>query len=363
MARETKKRKVKKFRLMICIIFVALFVGLICGGIYLIHSNGNSNFKLPSFPGINISKKPKLKVVDENSNERPIAVMINNHSQAVPNHSGLQDAYLVYEIIVEGGLTRMMAVFKGKDIPRIGSVRSSRHYFLDYALENDAIYTHFGFSDRAKNDIATLGISNVNGLYDSGFIRDTSLRVDYEHTAFISTENIKKVAEYRNYRMTSDKDLLLNYSVLPINMSAIENATKADTIDITYSYYQKTSYVYDNDAKVYKRYINGKEHTDGITKEQYTAKNIITYQVANYSFDSYGRQDLKNIGTGTGYYISNGYAIPIKWEKTSRESQTVYYYENGEELKVNDGNTFIQIQPKNQSLVIKANQEETNSNE
>ena len=61
---------------------------------------------------------------------------------------------------------------------------------------------------------------------------------------------------------------------------------------------------------------------------------------------------MENIGSGKGYFISEGYAIPITWEKTSREAQTVYRYENGEELVVNDGNTFIQIQPTGQTLKI-----------
>ena len=65
--------------------------------------------------------------------DRPIAVMIDNSNRAWPQ-AGLNQAYLVYEIIVEGGETRLMALFKGVDIDKIGPVRSSRHYFLDYAM-------------------------------------------------------------------------------------------------------------------------------------------------------------------------------------------------------------------------------------
>ena len=74
----------------------------------------------------------------------------------------------------------------------------------------------------------------------------------------------------------------------------------------------------------------------------------------NYSLgDAKGRQELENIGKGEGYYITDGYAVPITWEKTSRSAQTVYRYKNGKEIKVNDGNTYIQIQPINQKLDIK----------
>ena len=100
----------------------------------------------------------KLKILDLDSNTRPYAVMINNIKTVWGYQSGIQDAYMVYEIIVEGGYTRLMALYKDKNLDRIGSVRSSRHYFLDYALENDAIYVHFGWSPQAQGDIKKLGV-------------------------------------------------------------------------------------------------------------------------------------------------------------------------------------------------------------
>ncbi|MEG2322604.1 MAG: DUF3048 domain-containing protein [Bacilli bacterium] len=296
----------------------------------------------------------KLKIVDLDSNSRPVAVMINNHHEAWP-HAGLQDAYLVYEMIVEGGITRMLAVFKDANTAKIGSVRSSRHYFLDYALENDAIYTHFGWSPQAQQDIPDLGINNINGLFDAGFWRDTSLDKATEHTAFTSMPKLQETIKNKGYRNTSNKDLLLNYSVPEINLENIEGSKKADNIKIVYSNYQTSTYQYDSTNKVYKRSMSGVEHVDSITGKQYTVKNIITYKVKNNGMDSYGRQELSNIGSGEGYYISNGYAVPIKWSKSSREAQTVYTYNDGKEITVNDGNTFIQIQPIGQNLEITSN--------
>ena len=100
--------------------------------------------------------------------------------------------------------------------------------------------------------------------------------------------------------------------------------------------------------------MSGKANVDLETGEQYTTKNIIVYSVKNYTLSGQnkGRQELENIGSGTGYYISNGYSVPITWEKTSHSGQTVYKYENGEEITVNDGNTFIQITPKEAKITI-----------
>lgn len=298
---------------------------------------------------INNKVEMKLKIVDENSDTRPIAVMINNHPRAVPNHAGLQDAYLLYEVIVEGGYTRIMALYKDKNTERIGSVRSSRHYFLDYAMENDAVYVHFGWSPQAQSDISSYAINNINGLYDSAFWRDTSLNVAYEHTAFTSMEKINQVINKRGYRSTTTEKSLLNYDVYNIDISNLEGAISANNVVIPYSYMHTTKYEYDANNKVYKRYMNDKAHTDAITKMQYTTKNIIIQKIYNFSMDSYGRQDMNNVGTGEGYFITNGYAIPITWSKNSRKEKTIYKYLDGTEIKVNDGNTYIQIQPTSQN--------------
>ena len=299
-------------------------------------------------------KRPEyhLKIFNLESSTRPIAVMINNHNQARPYHSGLQDAQIMYEMIVEGGITRMLAVFKDANLDRIGPVRSSRHYYLDYALENDAIYAHWGWSPQAESDIRTLGVNNLNGLYDVGFTRDNSLigKVNLEHTAITSSEGLNKAIASKGYRTNYnsgdvESELLLKYDAKEFNIDSAEDSMVANNISVPYSNYMTGSYTYDSENKYYLRYENNVAHKDYITGEQYHFKNIIIIKVGNYTIDSYGRQDLNNIGTGEGYYITNGYARPITWEKESRSSKTVYKYADGSEIKVNDGNTFIQIEP------------------
>ena len=75
-------------------------------------------------------------------------------------------------------------------------------------------------------------------------------------------------------------------------------------------------------------------------------------KVENKTLDNEGRQDLTTTGTGDGYYVTNGYAVPIKWSKESRVSKTRYTYQDGSEIKVNDGNTFIQIVPLDSEIRI-----------
>lgn len=228
-----------------------------------------------------IQETPKLKIIDLESNSRPIAVMINNIGVAREVQTGLQDAYMVYEMIVEGGLTRLMAVYKDADTAKIGSIRSSRHYYLDYALENDAIYVHWGYSEFAMNDISKLKVNNVNGLIygNKYFWKDNTLKVATEHRAFSSMDLIEEGIEKLGYRKTTEEKPLLNYSVEEMDVSKLNEAIPATHVDIVYSKSMTTSYEYDTEHKNYKRSVNGKEHLDAVTKEQNTAKNIITYQV------------------------------------------------------------------------------------
>ncbi len=313
-------------------------------------NDGSSDKSKENKPAV----EEKINILDLNSNSRPYAVMINNIKTVWGYQSGIQDAYLVYEIIVEGGYTRLMAIYKDKNLDRIGSVRSSRHYFLDYALENDAIYVHFGWSPQAESDMKALGVNNINFLSYNGYTRDTSLGLATEHTAFTTTDKIMSGAEYYKYRTTSNEKPLLEYSAKSVNLSNMDGAISANKVYIDYSSSRNTSFEYDSVNKVYKRFQNNTVHKDYVTGLQYTAKNIITYQVNSYYIDgdAKGRQTLDNVGKGTGWYISEGYAVPITWEKTSRASKTIYKYNDGTEIKVNDGNTYIEIQPQGREITI-----------
>lgn len=351
MKKQKNNKKVK-----VSVIVATISIILVIGVALLLFLGSKKDSTLPKITKKNSSTpmiESNLKIVDLNSKTRPYAIMINNLGVARPLQSGLQDAMIIYEMIVEGGLTRYMAVFQDQNTERIGSIRSARHYFLDYALENDAIYVHHGNSPQAAADFKTLNIDRISVDASKTGWRDKSLNVSTEHTLFT---NIAKLNNgVGNKRKTRNKDFLLNYSETPIDLSTKEGAIKANNIEITYSGSVKSSYEYDESAQNYKRSVNGKAHTDYVTKKQYTFKNIITYQVSNTSLnDGSGkdRQTLDNIGSGEGYYITNGYAIPITWSKSSRSSQTVYKYKDGTEIDVNDGNTFIQIQPKGKNLII-----------
>lgn len=296
----------------------------------------------------------KISIIDTESNLRPIAVMINNHKDARPQ-VGLKSAFIVYELMVEGGITRMMALYEPTFTEeKIGSIRSARHNYLDYAMESDAIFVHWGDSIYAKEDMKTLKIDHIDGMVygTKYFTTDKNLKRSLEHTRFTSSSMLNEAIDKLIKRKTTDKGHLLNYTTDTVDLSKIEGATLANNVSIKYSNYQTSSYEYDSENQVYKHYMAGNAHTDLNTGEQYTFKNIIAYAVTYKRISDHDHQDLQNVGSGEGVYITNGYSIPIKWEKKTRDGKTKYMYEDGTELKVSDGNTFIQIYPKTGSLTI-----------
>lgn len=288
--------------------------------------------------------------------DRPVAVMIDNHRGALPQ-AGLNDAYLVYEMIVEGGESRLMALFKGVNLEQIGPVRSARHYFLDYALENDAIYVHFGWSPQAQSDISRLSVDNINGIYESSTSFWRTKDKNAPHNVATSTEKILEIANRKGYSTQSNQESVLNYVADPVNLDSEMIAT---TVTIPYSNSNEVTYEYDEATQRYVRYDRGEKQVDWVTGETVTTKNIIIVKVKNTTLndgENKGRQTLDNIKTLDGYYITNGKAIAITCEKTDRAEQTVYKDLEGNEIEVNDGNTFIQMCPIDSEIVIEPGEE------
>ena len=302
------------------------------------------------------------EAVAEQAVERPIAVMIDNEGVARTRHAGLDKAYAIYEIVAEGGETRFLALFKGVNVENIGPVRSTRHYFIQYAMEHAPIFVHFGWSPLAQKAIPRLRVNNINGLtgIDGGaFWRiKTGKRGDWQN-AFTSTERIKKLAVRKKYKDKTDASVF-RYS--PTELDLTEGSI-AKSVKIPYAYSRVTNYKYDETNKLYKRFLGTKPHNDSVSEIQYSAKNIIIVFVKSYRLndgpDSNGidkdRQQVDAVGKGKGYFITNGKFTEISWEKSGETAKSIYRDKNGNEITLNKGQVWIQIVPLNDEAKVEIN--------
>ena len=275
---------------------------------------------------------------------RPLAVMIDNEGSNVLPQWGLDKAQIVYEIIVEGGLTRLMPIFWGTDTEMIGPVRSARHYFLDHCMEYDAIYVHYGESPQAGRDVDNFKINEIDGIaLGPDVFWDLTNNPGNWQDSYTSMEKLQAYAQKRKYKTTTDVKFPFTYNQADVIPGAGQSASA-----VTLKYPSMTvKYEYDGSTGLYSRLRYGKPHMERVSGEQLKAKNIIVMFVRNYDIkgDDAGRQDLDTAGSGKGYFITGGKAVNIKWSKQSRSSQTKYTDEEGNPITLNRGQTWIQIMP------------------
>ncbi len=289
------------------------------------------------------------------SSVRPVAAMIDNQGDRVLPQGGISQAQIVYEILVEYNITRYMALFWGTLPDMVGPVRSSRHYFLDYVLEHDAIYTHAGGSTYAYKDIPKLKIQNIDYQVHGSAFWDLTKDKNNWQDSYTSKERIEKFVSDKKYRTEPKKTFHFTYHD---QFTVPEGGIQAEDISIIFDKSKGSSscgFVYNPETCSYDRFRMGKPHIERNTNEQVKTTNIIVLKMSSpvIEGDAYGRRNLINIGSGDGYYITGGKSIPIKWSKKARDAQTEYTTEDGKPLVLNRGQTWIEIVQKLEYVSVK----------
>ena len=297
----------------------------------------------------------KYKIFNTASNKRPYAISVNNTPVAVKVQEGLNKAYLVYEFPTEGYTSRLMALFKDINDVKVGTIRSCRHNFMDYAHESDAILVCFGWSHYAADELNKGGTDFLNGnesKWKSAFWRDNPEGLAREHTAYTSLPRLIKYTTNKNYRLTTEDAQLLNYTNKEVKLDNKAKVKKATYVKLPYGNIT-TVFKYDKNTKEYIKNVNGKQIKDHKTKEKITTKNIIIVKINHKMCDDHYYWDLKTTGSGNGWYITNGKAVPIKWSKKSRNAKSKYTYLDGTEIELNDGRTYIEVHSNKKKEIIK----------
>ncbi len=359
-------KKTKRIIYAICGVTVLACVIYLLFDLHIINLGGNEEDENPPIANETVTPTPepepekKLTIFDENSKSRPYAIIINNYPASMKAQTGLNDAYYIYEFPIEGGMSRSLAIFKDKDTAQIGTVRSARQYHPYFAIENDAIFVHWGTNHPAADVLGSVKINHIDANSNGGpFFRKNPFKLATEHTGYTSLPKLKSFAEKKKWRLTTEVKPPIKYSYTNVDLSTMEGAKVANTVELKYSGSYKLKYTYNASTGLYERIYNGKDHKDYITGEKFTAKNIIVAYVGIGSVKGYtdtagtNYLDMTVTGSGKGWYITNGYAREITWTKESKTGQSVYKYTDGTEINVNDGRTYINFFNKSKSISIK----------
>ena len=322
------------------------------------------------------------------SARRPYAIMINNLYKALPA-CGISRADMIFEMVVEGNITRMMALFQDiSDIGPIGTVRSSRPYYLNIVQAFDAVYVHAGGSDQAYTDIDRLGILNLDGVNgaagDHMFYRDSYRRnnAGYEHSLFTSSELIEDYVSGLNFRKEHKEGYACSLSFRDEKAAAAAKEAEAaelsaaeaqgspsepaggaeasakpgsvveplpeheapengaQSVTVILNPQKTTSFEYDGETERHLVSEYGDKYRDGNTGEQLSVKNVIVMYVAysNVPGDTYGRLRA-NMSGGSGVYICEGEMRDISWECSA--SGLFFKEADGSPLELAAGNSFV----------------------
>ncbi len=303
-------------------------------------NNENSEYYTSPFTG---------KLVEGKLLRKVLMVSIENSPAARPQ-SGLQSADIIYEFLVEGGITRFLALY-WHDIPgKIGPVRSLRPYFIKTAVPYNPLLLHAGASPEGFKMLSEIEISNLDQIYNGKYYwRDSNRNRPHNlYTGYF------KFANYLN--QLTGQEYSKRFSFQQIKLIK-DKVNKAENININYWGNYSVKYKYSPQKNVYNRFLNFEQPHLTEDGQQLTAKNIIIKFVDTSVKDDIGRLKMTLNGRGKALIFRDGVVIKGYW-KSEENKLTEFYTAKNKDVKLNPGQTWIQVVPK--SIVVNYGKGEIN---
>lgn len=279
---------------------------------------------------------------------RPVAVVLKNDRTGAPQ-LGIKNADIVYEAAVEGGMTRLLALFSDySQTGDIGPIIDSRTYFYNFAAFHDAIFVQAGTTAEGKKVQSATNtdcLDAIAGMAEPTFRRDEQLAQDRDGLSNILTtgQGLKDRITSQSIRETNKNTttLTLNFTPYGSKNTLLDVGRTCIGVKVPYSASMAPYFLYSTITDTYTRYQYGEKHLDADgTELKYT--NIIILSV-DYSVinDSSGELGADLTSSGKGYYATAGKYIPITWKYDEEKGTLTYHYETGESLDLNRGKTFV----------------------
>ncbi|MGM8212078.1 DUF3048 domain-containing protein [Virgibacillus sp. W0430] len=282
---------------------------------------------------------------DHTTDDRLVGVMVNNHPKARPQ-SGLSQADIVFEILSEGNITRLLALFQSEKPEVVGPVRSAREYYFELADAYGALYIYHGAAGFIDEMIDQRGIEHLNGaIYDNDgnlFKRESFRKAP--HNSYLLFPAVESVANSKEYEMKRTYEELTFLE----EGTEIEGDTAAQaTITYSNSAYSNVQYEYNPANETYTRY-NGEEKTIELhTEEPIELDNVFIVEAYHEVIDSAGRRAIDMESGGDAYLLQQGKAQRLKWEN---QDGRIVPVKEGHVVGFVPGKTWINVVPSNPGI-------------
>lgn len=294
--------------------------------------------------------------VTEESLSRPLSVMINNAPAARPQ-SGISEADIMYEILAEGGITRLIGIFQSHTgVVKIGPIRSIRPYLLDIGESYGGVTVHAGGSPAAyailqkekKEDMDEIGRA---GAY---FWRDNTRKAP--HNLYSNASKLREGAQKLGFAQEVKVPgyLFNNPDYIP---SGGEAAAEFSVNFQLKSY--KVDYKYDTERRTYLRYVNDKPHLDLNNDNPVEAANVIVMGADHKVLDDVGRLQIDVELGGEALLFQRGQVTKGRWSRDSND--VIRFVKDGEEALMYPGVTHILVVPNTPSFSSHVVYEQTES--
>lgn len=265
---------------------------------------------------------------------------IDNHPDARPQF-GLNHTDIVFEELVEGGLTRYVAIWHS-DVPaEIGPIRSIRPMDPDIASPFKGIIAYSGGKRKFVFMMRDTQVENfMHGLVKTKKYMFRTKKREAPHNVIVRAA---QVIEKKTKLVAPDQ--AFTFAEAGEMPTAVQFGAMREVLHARFSYFNEPSWVWDSEMGLYKRRQAGGEWDTDENGDVLTATNVIA-QVVKESREYGHIPKALVVGKGTAYVSTGGKTFKVAWSKKNRNSFTVFTFQGGNIVKLAPGNTWIELVPK-----------------
>lgn len=290
---------------------------------------------------------PLTGIESDKVSDRPaVAVKIENTPAARPQ-SGLEDADVVWETIVEYEVSRFIAVFHSKSPDEVGPIRSARPMDIAIIEPLDGLLAFSGAQSRmltrlGRSDSIQL-ISNDAG--QGGMYRVSSRRAP--HNVYASGDAFFKEAKDGMAAPAEQFGFARSLD----EATAVVDGKATSSVALRLSSAARPSWTWSDDHDAWLRFENGAKHSSAAGK-QLRATNVVVVEAkqVDSGLNAQGGTmvpDYELAGEkGKALVATGGKTIEARWSKASRTKPLVLETVDGEELTLAPGNTWVELVPR-----------------